>query len=1207
MIQKTPFFNKQPYTPPFNRFDDRPMSKQIYKNDNSNINISMVSVITSANPTEILNFFTQNPYTSYLDKDGNTPVHLITLIDENKLNQRQKIDIIKQLIQPPLNISIDSINNNSESPLHIAIKKQFSKLVKFFIKNGANTNKINYLHQNSLHIAMIPNIKLCERPTKPDQIVQLETSTEDKNVLYNNILSVFYNNSPKLDPIIKFINYNVDQILINDGFYDQYKRSLIELKSDIEVFEKNTLIDNAFQDILNEIYKNLTNSKITELEIKKNISYCIVNALGKMTKAVEKFINNGINEISMEERNGLIIGNFEPNKILDQLTMFKVSGSINSGLNNKLSADDYIDSRKKIIEGKIIKDLKKIEEILNANRYAIVSDFISNNNQLYYTLITVPSSIVVGNIITYYTLITTGGTRFTILPFGTDKEKKVITELNKILPQHITNLNLWLALENMKTNKIILPLIIDPVNPVNYDKYNGNSVYKPLDYFLIVKNPSNPPNPPIILHTIDKVQPKQHVNPPVNPPINPVNISQMMIPNSYNTQTKDFDFFDLLKKQIFQYIFNNINETIIPVVVGAPALPFDNIWDQVLEIVKQHFSGLNTITENNIKTETMFIIAQVIDRILINNIKSRIYLNCIEKLKKIILEDIDPKFNNQQGPPVINGFKDKISSFLDKLIAQTNVSLKLDKNINEMVQFNPSNPPNPQIDNYYNISNLIDEYNITKIFDYGITIKRDGKPNQEKLDDLDRIYGKDDKGDYLVYYNNDYNSINPLTTRQCMFNSTSIILELFSNNSSPDIYKVDANGYTPIFYAIKSGNYLLIETLIQLIQPTSSTRPNYSIQYQLNKYNESPIYAAFKEFKLKLTDVKPDFPMINVTFMNNLLLSAQISNNIPKDYYNLYQKMVYWLNDLINKMLEGSFSLFADLLKFDITTLRSTPPQQQIFTDNYYDIKIDKNKKEIELINSLLNSKQLDAIDKIVNDINALIIGKKSINTIMIQLANLKKSIKFDKKLDKLKDLVNIFEQRHKPNRLYNYNKDKMFRPNPITSDDIDNVNKYFLILISIGIISIIDIFKTYYLNIILKLFYTTNIFNFTSNFTSTQKNKVIEDQIEAIIKDFIKQNIFTFVRTFYFIKLDQYDNLSSNISIMDEYMTKLLELLIQNGLVAPDSEIEKNIKQYINPHIGELVIKTLEYNQVLIDIVNRYIFNLYHSMKTFDNLTKDI
>jgi len=66
MIQKKPFFNKQPYTPPFNRFDDRPISKQIYKNDNSNINISMVSVITSANPTEILNFFTQNPYTSYL-------------------------------------------------------------------------------------------------------------------------------------------------------------------------------------------------------------------------------------------------------------------------------------------------------------------------------------------------------------------------------------------------------------------------------------------------------------------------------------------------------------------------------------------------------------------------------------------------------------------------------------------------------------------------------------------------------------------------------------------------------------------------------------------------------------------------------------------------------------------------------------------------------------------------------------------------------------------------------------------------------------------------------------------------------------------------------------------------------------------------------------------------------------------------------------
>ena len=67
MIKKPPFIqNKPPYIPPFNRFDDRPISRQIYKIDNSNLNMLMESVIISANPSEILNFFIQNPFPSFI-------------------------------------------------------------------------------------------------------------------------------------------------------------------------------------------------------------------------------------------------------------------------------------------------------------------------------------------------------------------------------------------------------------------------------------------------------------------------------------------------------------------------------------------------------------------------------------------------------------------------------------------------------------------------------------------------------------------------------------------------------------------------------------------------------------------------------------------------------------------------------------------------------------------------------------------------------------------------------------------------------------------------------------------------------------------------------------------------------------------------------------------------------------------------------------
>ena len=49
----------------------------------------MTSVIISANPTEILNFFAQNPFTSYTDQNGNTPT-VDTSLQEKLLKWSQE-------------------------------------------------------------------------------------------------------------------------------------------------------------------------------------------------------------------------------------------------------------------------------------------------------------------------------------------------------------------------------------------------------------------------------------------------------------------------------------------------------------------------------------------------------------------------------------------------------------------------------------------------------------------------------------------------------------------------------------------------------------------------------------------------------------------------------------------------------------------------------------------------------------------------------------------------------------------------------------------------------------------------------------------------------------------------------------------------------------------------------------------------------------
>ena len=199
MSYKIPGTPANPVKPPYisqSRYQgqiDRPTSKEIFKIYDTNINNAMSSVINTGNPSEILTFFQANMFGTFVDVDNNNPIHLIINIDESKLNQKQKIDIIKQLIQSPFNISIDIANNNHVTPLHIAIKKQYEKIVLFLLEYGADAKKINGLHQNALHMALIPNIQLCEKKLTPDLIINLDPSLEDKNTLYNKILSILYN------------------------------------------------------------------------------------------------------------------------------------------------------------------------------------------------------------------------------------------------------------------------------------------------------------------------------------------------------------------------------------------------------------------------------------------------------------------------------------------------------------------------------------------------------------------------------------------------------------------------------------------------------------------------------------------------------------------------------------------------------------------------------------------------------------------------------------------------------------------------------------------------------------------------------------------------------------------------------------------------------------------------------------------------------
>lgn len=1229
MIKK-PFIQNKPYTPyiPPNRFDDRPISKQIFKGDNSALNAEMSSVILSANPTEILNFFTQNSFTSYTDNDGNSPVHLIVIIDDNKLGEPQKIDLMKQLIVDPFNLSIDSTNNRGETPLHIAVKKQFSQIVEFFIKNGANPNKINFYHQNCLHLAMIPNIKPCEQPTQPNALIEVDQSLEDKNIFYNQILAIFYNNKDKFTDVIDLINTHVEFIFTN--YYNNYKHNRITLIDDKTIGEKLTPLEVAMQDIQNKIGENILNKKNNESTIKKNISYYIINALSKMTKVIEDFMPNSTNEINIDGSNYINVGMFDFDKILNEIKMFQAP---NSTQKFKLDKDTYLISRQQVVEKILKKEMESIKDILESINVAGAVSGPANSaqyigNALYTNLITTPLPITALPITAYYDNIITKIHSANDIDFNTNTEQ--VDKINKILPSHINNLNLWLAYENVKDNKFATSLVTNPIvkEGALLNVAGINITYKPLDFFLLVRDGATPPI--AVCNKIGNVIPLASAPNPALGNVNGVNYANAStqnigIPNSYNTANKEFDFIDLLKKNMIEHVLQNMNipasKTQIPgttnplIQVKVKAVSnndFSSIWNTIYTLMETKFIRLESITEPNLYLQTMIAIIQVVDRIIISNIKRKIYLECVKLLKKTILQDTYQRYDN---------YKIQIEKFFDRIITQSNVSIKLEKTINNMISL----PIDPTIliHDSFNINNTIDEDNISKIFNYGTTDSTTIPPITR--DQMAEIYTKD-KGNYLVHYTSDYNSIQVLSTRQCMRNSTSVVKKLFSTNNgfNPDIFKFDNNGYTPIFYAIKSGNYLLVRELIEIIKTNrnasatnpitiySTSHPIYAVIYQLNKYGQSPIYYAFKQFKLYCNTIKPDWPMINVTFMNNLLLSAQINQNIPKSYYDSYKILVYHLNEFIKAIMIGTFYDFATLISINDAP-GSTNPTKPFFAQQINNIStIDfttsstgtKNTSTIiEIINNIWSNTNLHLFDKIASDINARIIGHKSISHDLNSIKQLKTSSNFSSKLIGVKNLVDIFEEKYKPNRIYKYADSVKHRPIFDASFDntkIKEVNRYYILLISMGIISIKQIFDEYFVNIIRKITYTTNILNFD---VSTQ-NTTLDNHLKVVIGEFIDLNIFDFVRQFYLIKIDQYDRLVNTTSVIDEYMTKLIEMLIQNGLIEINSDMEKNIRQYVVPHFGELLTKTLQYNQVMIDILHKHLVNLYYSMKTFDELS---
>ena len=108
-------------------------------------------------------------------------------LNDTQVNEDTKFDILKYFIS--FGVSHNSSNSYNQTPLHIASKKQYTKIIDFLV-NKVNTNTIvkNSFKMTPLHLAIQGNIVECKKQKKQESIIDLPEYKE-KNLRFLNFLN----------------------------------------------------------------------------------------------------------------------------------------------------------------------------------------------------------------------------------------------------------------------------------------------------------------------------------------------------------------------------------------------------------------------------------------------------------------------------------------------------------------------------------------------------------------------------------------------------------------------------------------------------------------------------------------------------------------------------------------------------------------------------------------------------------------------------------------------------------------------------------------------------------------------------------------------------------------------------------------------------------------------------------------------------------
>jgi hypothetical protein len=379
----------------FNKRSNYYNKEYIKKNPiNKEIISGLFSIIASGDINKIQKYISSNDIRiDSTDENKNSVIHFLLDLSDTQVSEENKLINMKYFITS--GVSHDSINKYNQTPLHIASKKQYTKIIDYLVKKlNSNTIVKNSFKMTPLHLAAQGHIIECKKEKKIEPLISLPDYKEKKFEIseFSKLITSFITDELRNEQ-------NIDK----DFFHKRFNLFLKHAKNVINVTHLNQNISEQLMDLKDKKQEILMNSLASDDEKKSMYEQLIADKSDIIYDKLKDFHKKGIKPInfkpidvkydddyikvkegffSLVNHEDKIMGDFnslseKPNPNTELSKMFNENCSNLSILGNDI-ADKYKDTVNQLVD--IKHNYDEVYNTINKIRLLTFNAHLKNND-----------------------------------------------------------------------------------------------------------------------------------------------------------------------------------------------------------------------------------------------------------------------------------------------------------------------------------------------------------------------------------------------------------------------------------------------------------------------------------------------------------------------------------------------------------------------------------------------------------------------------------------------------------------------------------------------------------------------------------------------------------------------------------------------------------------------------------------------------------